>query len=89
MNLRFWINYKGQLLTYDHLARQITGKDKLLTHYRARLPEWEIWLLLATDIHVLKSVEIPADLTDWRFNFQFDRVLLMPWIGGVVELGRQ
>jgi hypothetical protein len=77
------------LLEYTDLAARIAAKNKLLPRYRARLPEWKMWLLMATDIRVLRSVGIPPDITDWRFSFDFEKVLLMPWDGEVVELARQ
>jgi hypothetical protein len=68
------------------LASRIAAKDRLLQQYRARLPGWKIWLLLTTEIRVLRSIAIPHDISEWRFAFNFDRVLLMPWEGGVIEL---
>ncbi|MCU1276390.1 MAG: hypothetical protein JWO48_3821 [Bryobacterales bacterium] len=70
------------------LASRICAKNKLLKQYRARLPGWEIWLLLTTEIRVLRSVAIPHDISEWRFAYDFNRVLLMPWEGGVIELSR-
>jgi hypothetical protein len=68
------------------LASRIAAKDRLLQQYRARLPGWKIWLLLTTEIRVLRSVAIPHDISEWRFPFNFDRVLLMPWEGRVIDL---
>jgi hypothetical protein len=45
-----------------------------------------MWLLLTTDIRVLQSVWIPYDISEWKFTFDFDRVLLMPWNQEVIDL---
>jgi hypothetical protein len=68
------------------LAAQIDSKNKLVERYRSRLPGWSIWLLLTTEIQVLRSVAIPRDVGNWRFTFDFDRVLLMPWDGNVIQI---
>src|SRR5579862_6371574 len=73
-------------LREDDLRTCIEAKNNLLPRYRERLPGWGIWLLLATDIRVLKTAEIPHDVEGWRFAFGFDKVLLLSWDGRLIEL---
>ncbi len=73
-------------LSYKQVASRIAEKNQRVTDYRAHLPGWKIWLLLTTRINVLCSVWIPAEVTSWRFSSAFDRILLAPWYGGVLEL---
>jgi hypothetical protein len=79
----------GHAAEYVDVAERIAAKNKLIPEYRRRLPGWTIWLLLATEIRVLQSVWIPPAIAEWKFAFDFDRVLLMPWDGDVIELARQ
>ena len=75
------------ILTHDQLYSQIKSKDRRLPEYRTRVPQsWEIWLLLATSISVLHSVAVPYEVTRWQFESRFDRVLLSPWDGDVIQL---
>jgi len=71
------------------LEARIGAKNRLLPKYRARLPEWKMWLLMATDVRVLRSVGVPPEITSWRFVFDFDKVLLMPWEDDLIELKKQ
>lgn len=76
-------------LRYEHLANCISAKNDLLPRYRARLPGWSIWLLVATDIQVLRTVEVAEDeVAKWQFAFDFDKVLLVTFVGQVIELHR-
>lgn len=79
---------EGQLVSYADVASRIAAKNKKVPLYRSRLPEFHMWLLITTDIRVLRSVDIPSDITRWRFTFEFDRVLIMPWDGEVIQLAR-
>jgi hypothetical protein len=79
---------RGQLVRQDDVAARIAAKDRKVPLYRSRLPGFQIWLLLTTDIRVLRSVGIPSDVSEWRFTFGFDKVLLMPWDGDVIALAR-
>ncbi len=75
------------ILTHDQLYSRIRSKDRRLPEYRTRVPQdWEIWLLLATSISALHSVAVPYEVTTWRFESGFDRVLLSPWDGDVIQL---
>jgi len=76
----------GLALEHSDVATRIAAKNRLLPQYRQRLPGWKIWLLLATEIRVLRSVYIPSNISEWRFTFDFDRVLLMPWDEDVIDL---
>jgi len=78
----------GQLVSHADVAPRIAAKNKKVPLYRSRLPDFQIWLLITTDIRVLRSVGVPCDITRWRFTSEFDRVFLMPWDGEVIELAR-
>ena len=74
------------MLTYEQLASRIATKSERVQEYRSRLPDWQIWLLLATRLPVLWSVSLPHELMKWRFTCDFDRVLLSSWEYGVLQL---
>lgn len=76
----------GVMLTYEQLASRIATKSERVQEYRSRLPGWQIWLLLATQLPVLWSVSLPREVTSWRFTCDFDRVLLSSWEDGVLQL---
>jgi hypothetical protein len=76
----------GYVLKRADLARLIAAKHKLVPQYRTNAPGFAMWLLIATDIKVLRSVELPREIEEWSFEFGFDKVLLMPWEGGLIEL---
>jgi hypothetical protein len=75
------------VLTYEQLASRIAAKNQMVQEYRRKLPDWHIWLLLATRIDVLCSVTVPPEVELWLFTCQFDRVLLSSWEHGVLLLG--
>jgi hypothetical protein len=57
------------------LAARISAKEKLVSTYRAHLPEdAKVWLLLYTGVTVARSMMIPHGMEEWKFPFQFDRV---------------
>ena len=74
------------VLTYEQLASRIAAKSQRVPEYRGRLPDWHIWLLLATRLDVLSGVTVPPEVESWRFTCDFDRVLLSSWEHGVLQL---
>ncbi len=74
------------VVTYEQLASRIAAKNQRVAEYRRRLPGWHIWLLIGTRFPVLSSVTVPREVTSWRFNSDFDRVLLSSLEDGVLEL---
>lgn len=57
------------------LAARIRHKDKLVSTYRAHLPESaKVWLLLFTGVTVARCMRIPPGIEEWKFPFRFDRV---------------
>ncbi len=57
------------------LAARISHKDKLVSTYRAHLPESaKVWLLLFTGVTVARHMMIPHGIEEWKFPFRFDRV---------------
>jgi hypothetical protein len=74
------------VLTYEQLASRIAAKSQRVQEYRRKLPDWHIWLLLATRFDVLSGVTVPSEVESWRFTCDFDRVLLSSWEHGVLQL---
>ena len=65
-----------KLLTYDLLNEVISAKNPLVADYRARANE--VWLLIAVDIFPFSaSFSVPAEVDTWRFDYEFDQVLLL------------
>jgi hypothetical protein len=59
----------------DALASGISEKNDLLPMYRDNLaPGAKVWLLLYSTVAVSRSMPIPFDIEEWRFDFDFDRV---------------
>lgn len=76
-------------ITKEQLADRIRDKNQKLAEYRKRLPGWRIWLLIATNMSVLRSVSVPREVTTWRFAYDFDKVYLSSWEDGVLDLRRE
>lgn len=74
------------ILTYEQLSTRIAAKSRRLPEYHRNLPDWDIWLLLATRFDVLSSVRVPPEVESWSFTCDFDRVLLSSWDHGVLQL---
>jgi hypothetical protein len=69
-------NSHTPLLTHDFLSAVIVKKNALVARYRRKAPT--SWLLLVSTLGSLESTfAAPRDLPDWRFAFDFDRVLLL------------
>jgi hypothetical protein len=63
-------------LDAEQLAAIIREKNEILPKYRARGSNSPIWLLIASGPSVAKGVPIPKGIGEWKFAFDFDRVLL-------------
>lgn len=69
-------NSHTPLLTRDFLSAVIAKKNALVANYRRKTPR--SWLLLVSSLGSLASTfAAPRDLPEWRFAFDFDRVLLL------------
>jgi hypothetical protein len=75
-----WHCSQGSGITLDHIpvqiASRIRAKNALVPKYRANLRKGAaIWLLLYSRPNVSRSVPIPYGIEQWKFLFEFDRVL--------------
>jgi hypothetical protein len=72
------------------IASRISAKNALVPKYRANLPKGAaIWLLLYSRPNVSRSVPVPHGIEQWKFPFEFDRVLWFVILGNeVVEIQR-
>lgn len=71
-----WGNSETQLLIPEFLAAVIARKNALVPNYRRKSPA--AWLLLVSSLGSLESsFAAPRDLPEWKFAFDFDRVLLL------------
>jgi len=76
-------------LKCEQLASTIRRKNNLLPKYRAAMPNSQIWLLVASDFSVPRSVPIPRSISEWKFSFDFDKVLLFSCVDQqVIEIAR-
>lgn len=58
-----------------HIAKSITAKELKLPAYRKNLGKGaQIWLLLHSGVTIARSLEVPKDIGEWKFPFEFDRV---------------
>ena len=65
-----------KLLTYDLINEVISAKNSLVAGYRARANK--VWLVIAVDIFPFSaSFSVPAEVDTWRFDHEFDQVLLL------------
>lgn len=60
---------------YEQLAFRISEKNKLLSTYRANVPNTPIWLLIYTTFDVSRSMSMPHGIEQWKQPFGFERVL--------------
>ena len=75
------------ILTAELLADAIARKNHRIDSYRRKADR--VWLLLSAPIFPLSSsFSIPPGFEEWRFAFDFDKVLLYQWERGVIELRR-
>lgn len=69
------------------LSTIIREKNRRIAAYRANVDR--VWLLIASSFwQFASSFYVPREIDDWRFDFDFDRVLLMSQESGVVNLQR-
>jgi hypothetical protein len=77
------------LLDREHLATVIAKKNQLFAKYAANASGCPIWLLIFSGPSVSRGVPIPAAISEWRFSFDFGKVLLFSGMDNqVFELGR-
>jgi hypothetical protein len=64
------------LLTCEFLAEAIYQKDLLVPGYRTKVEQ--VWLLVVCDLFPSStSFCVPEQITEWSFEFTFDKVLLL------------
>ena len=61
---------------FGHIQERIDDKAEKLPLYRTNCNGSPVWLLIASSMEVARSVPIPRSLADWKFRFEFDKVLL-------------
>ncbi|MGH9396306.1 MAG: hypothetical protein ACRD18_05590 [Terriglobia bacterium] len=67
----------GRTLLLDHalLAGEIKRKNELVPRYREKARR--VWLLLVADLFPPSAnFSVPNGVTEWKFDFDFDKVLL-------------
>lgn len=63
------------VLNYPFLAQTISRKNGLVEQYRERAKR--VWLLIVSDfLPASGSFSIPNEIAEWKFDFDFDKVLL-------------
>jgi hypothetical protein len=74
-------------VTHEMLAAVIREKNKRVRAYHAKVDR--VWLLLASSFWEFASnFYVPRDVDTWRFDFDFDQVLLLSSESGVFSLQR-
>lgn len=61
---------------YTALCATIMKKNENLLDYRINAPGMPIWLLIYIGPSLSQSVWVPPSIGDWKFAYNFDRVLL-------------
>jgi len=78
-----------ELLDPQELAAMIGKNNELLSKYREKVADSPIWLLIASGPSISRGVPIPLGADEWRFSFDFDKVLLFSGMDNrVFEIGR-
>jgi hypothetical protein len=73
----------------EQLCATIRSKNQLLPKYRAKARGMPMWLLIYSDLSVSRGVPIPHTIAEWKFAFDFDKVLLFSGMDNrVFEIGR-
>ena len=73
--------------TRDLIADVIAKKDPLVPLYRATVPR--VFLLIASNFaDFANNFYVRGNLSDWQFDFSFDKVLLLTSEQGVFDLQR-
>jgi hypothetical protein len=72
------------------LAERIADKNKRVPIYRECLPRGaQVWLLLYRGVDVSRSVPIPYRIDEWRFPFDFEKVLWFTFLEKqIIEIQR-
>lgn len=74
-------------VTKEMLSTIIREKNRRVATYRANVDR--VWLLIASSFwQFASSFYLPREINDWRFDFNFEKVLLMSQERGVVNLQR-
>lgn len=67
---------QGARLEQHFLSDEIGRKNKLVPHYRKRADQ--VWLLLVASMFPLSGTfSVPREINTWKFEYDFDRVLLL------------
>ena len=75
-------------VTQDMLSTIIREKNRRIAAYRANVDH--VWLLIASSFwQFASSFYVPREIDDWRFDFDFDKVLVMSEESGVFNLQRE
>lgn len=77
----------GETLGVDAemLSKIIRSKNRLVPTYRRSVDR--VWLLIASSFWEFASnFYIPREVEQWRFDFDFDKVLLLSYESGVFNL---
>jgi hypothetical protein len=75
------------LITPEVLRATIARKNSLVSDYRGSVDR--VWLLIAATFFPLASTyAVPSEIQGWRFEFDFDKVLMMSDESGVFDLQR-
>ncbi len=69
---------------FAHIQARIDDKGEKLHRYRASCAGLPVCLLIASSLEVARSVPIPRSVADWKFRFEFDKVLLYSATDGEV-----
>jgi hypothetical protein len=59
-----------------HICATINKKNDDLKNYRPEAGKMPVWLLLYSGPSVSQSLWVPPDIVEWKFSFDFDKVLL-------------
>jgi hypothetical protein len=74
-------------VTQEMLSTIIREKNRRVAAYRANVDR--VWLLIASSFwQFASSFYVPREIDDWRFDFDFDKVLVMSQENGVFNLQR-
>jgi len=83
-----WNSGETILATYEMIAAVISEKNALVASYRLKVPR--VWLLIACSFaNFANNFSVPRDVDSWRFNYDFDKVLLLSSESGVFDLLRR
>jgi len=76
------------IATHEMIEKAIAEKNRLVPSYRLKVQR--VWLLIACSFaDFANNFDVPADIDAWRFDFDFDKVLLLSSENGVFDLLRR